>query len=179
MACVIAGVACFANGVLHHAAPASAQTGERQGLSKSPPSATAARDLSSPIFTALTPRYVTKPIADIRAGEEVVARDTTTGEMTTRKVLNAFRRVSTHLQILTVVDPATQETQTIETTDEHPFWVSQRGDWIKAKELNLGDQFDDASGGNAVLVASEYEPHPEGIAVFNFEDFQDHYVKDC
>ncbi len=81
MACVIAGVACFANGVLHQAAPELSKTGERQGLSNNAPNASATRDLSDPIFTSLTPRYVTKPIAEIKAGEEVVTRDTTTREM--------------------------------------------------------------------------------------------------
>ena len=176
--CVVAGVICFAQGFSHgSAAPADSQsTGERQDVS--PPSVIGSI-LANPRFTSLTPRYSTKRIADIEIGEDVVSRDPQSGEVTTKRVANVFRRVSDHLRILKVRNPETDELQTIETTNEHPFWVTSRADWIKAKDLNIGDDLDDVGGGHAILELTEYESHSDGIPVFNFEveDFHNYYVR--
>ena len=176
--CVVAGVMCFAQGFSHGSAEptVSQSTSERQGVS--PPSAFL-RDAVTPQFASITPRYVTKRIADIEIGEDVVSRDPQSGEVTTKRVANVFRRVSDHLRILKVRNPETDELQTIETTNEHPFWVTARGDWIKAKDLNIGDQLDDVDGGQAILESTEYESQSNGIPVFNFEveDFHNYYVR--
>ena len=176
--CVIAGVMCFAQGFSHGSvSPAVSQSaGERLGDSAS---SVHVRDAGTPQFASITPRYVTKRIADIEIGEDVVSRDPQSGEITTRRVLNSFHRVSDHLRILTVVNPVTKETQTIETTNEHPFWVGRRGDWIKAKDLDAGDQFDNSDGSHSILVETRVEFHPTGIDVYNFEveEFHNYYVR--
>lgn len=176
--CVIAGVMCFAQGFLHDSATptVSQSTGERQGIS---PSSAFIRDAGTLQFTSITPRYVTKRIADIEIGEDVVSRDPQSGDVTTKRVANVFRRVSDHLRILKVRNPETNELQIIETTNEHPFWVTARGDWIKAKNLSIGDQLDDVDGGHAILESTEYESHRDGIPVFNceVEDFHNYYVR--
>lgn len=57
--------------------------------------------------------------------------------------------------------------------------MTARGDWIKAKDLNIGDQLDDVDDGQALLESTEWESHPDGIPVFNFEveDFHNYYVR--
>jgi hypothetical protein len=178
--CLLAGVVCFAKGFSHNSAnhpeAVSAIPDERQGVSLPCPFI---RDAGKPQFTSLTPRYITKRIADLEVGEEVVAKDPESGEVTTKRVANVFRKVSDHLRILQVRNPLTNELQTIETTDDHPFWVSSLGRWIDAKDLKLGDRLDDVDGGTAILESTSRELHPEGIPVFNFEveDFHTYFVR--
>ena len=123
--CLLAGVVCFAKGYSSpsNSATAAITSGERQGVSP-PCRCSVADDTFQPQFTSLTPRYVTKRIADLEVGEEVVAKDPESGEVTTKRVANVFRKVSDHLRILQVRNPLTNELQTIETTDDHPFWVA-------------------------------------------------------
>ena len=176
--CVVAGVMCFAQGFSHgSAAPAVSQsTGERQGVS--PPSVIIPIR-ANPQFASLTPRYITKRIADIEVGEEVVAKDPDTGNMTTKTVANVFRKVSDHLRILQIRNPLTDELQTIETTDDHPFWVAGRSEWIDAKDLKLGDRLDGVDSSVAILESTRRELHPDGIPVFNFEveDYHTYFVR--
>ncbi|MBL8808773.1 MAG: hypothetical protein JNM43_01240 [Planctomycetaceae bacterium] len=177
--CMLAGVVCFAKGYSSPSNSTANVSGERQGVS--PPSASSAlmNAYAEPQFTSLTPRYVTKRIADLEVGEEVVAKDPESGEVTTKRVANVFRKVSDHLRILQVRNPQTNELQTIETTDDHPFWVAAIGQWIDAKDLKLGDRLDDVDGGTAILESTSRELHPEGIPVFNFEveDFHTYFVR--
>jgi hypothetical protein len=173
-------VVCFAKGYSSpsNSATAAITSGERQGVSP-PCRCSVADDTFQPQFTSLTPRYVTKRIADLEVGEEVVAKDPESGEVTTKRVANVFRKVSDHLRILQVRNPLTNELQTIETTDDHPFWVAALGQWIDAKDLKLGDRLDDVDGGTAILESTSRDLHPEGIPVFNFEveDFHTYFVR--
>ena len=88
------------------------------------------------------------------------------------------RCVSDHLQILKVRSPATGEFQRIETTDEHPFWVTDHG-WVKAADLKPGDELTDSENGTAIVLANTHEAHEEGIPVFNFEvaDLHTYHVR--
>jgi len=123
-------------------------------------------------------RFTTKKIEDLEAGDLVVARDPKTGEVRHKRVLRAFRRTSDHLRILEI-DSASGEKQRIETTDEHPFWVTGRG-FVNAGELQAGDKLDDTAGPNgAFVVTSIREEHPDGVEVCNFEveDFHTYFVR--
>lgn len=109
----------------------------------------------------------TKNIEDVVAGDMVMSRDEQSGEMVPRRVLRTFRNVSDHLRVLQI-QGADGTTQELHTTDGHPFWVEGRG-WVDAGELLPGVSFHQSDGQPAMLVGSEYEPHPEGVLIFNFE----------
>ncbi len=49
-----------------------------------------------------------------------------------------------------------------------------------AKDLKVGDQVTSPHGELQKLVATQYEPHPEGIAVYNFqvEGYHTYYVRE-
>jgi len=122
--------------------------------------------------------YSTKLIEDIAVGDLVMARDPKTGEVAQKRVVHAFRRTSDHLRILEI-ESTDGEVQRIETTDEHPFWVTGHG-FVNAGELQVGDQLDDAGGANgAIIVSSLRDDHPDGIQVCNFEveDFHTYFVR--
>ena len=76
----------------------------------------------------------TKPIEDVEIGDYVWATDPETGEAGPRRVVD------------TIVGGGTKELvdinivgSTITATDQHPFWVDDRGRWIDAGDLHAGD----------------------------------------
>jgi hypothetical protein len=85
-----------------------------------------------------------------------------------KPVLDAFARESGQLRLLTIATVDGSE-QTLRTTDEHPFWVEDRNEFVDAGELKIGDELTGPGGELQVVTASVYEPHPEGVAVFNIE----------
>jgi len=109
---------------------------------------------------------LTKPIEQIEPGDYVLSRDPETGEVSRKRVLEAFSRTTDHLRILEIRSAA-GEVQTVRTTDEHPFWVTGQG-FMAARELTVGDRIDQSDGAAATVVSTEYEPHPEGHPVYNF-----------
>jgi hypothetical protein len=119
---------------------------------------------------------LTKSIEDIVAGDMVMARDPETGEYGPKRVLETFRRTSDHLRLLTIRS-ADGEEQELRTTDEHPFWTAETG-WVSAGQLRPGQHVQQDDGAWATIVATVYEPHPEGITVYNFEveGFHTYYV---
>jgi hypothetical protein len=108
-----------------------------------------------------------KNIEDVRRDDLVLAKNPETGELAAKRVERNFERVTDHLRILRIRNADGTE-QTIETTNEHPFWVPSRG-WVNAGDLAPGDSVTHTDGLAAELIASTYEPHPEGIPVYNFE----------
>jgi hypothetical protein len=117
-----------------------------------------------------------KNIEDVRRDDLVLAKNPETGELAAKRVERNFERVTDHLRILRIRNADGTE-QTIETTNEHPFWVPGRG-WVNAGDLAIGDTVTHTDGLTAELVASTYEPHPEGIPVYNFEvaDLHNYFV---
>ena len=114
------------------------------------------------------PEYLTANIEDIEPGDTVLAMDPATGQVVERRVLNVFRRTTDRLRVLAIRDAA-GATQTLKTTDEHPFWVASLKDFKPAGQLRLGDQFLGPKGEVQTLVSTTVEQHPEGVPVYNFE----------
>ncbi|NQT12901.1 MAG: hypothetical protein HQ582_09130 [Planctomycetes bacterium] len=134
--------------------------------SSSPPSArlvsatgTAAPALSEPS---------TKDIDAIRVGELVLAQDPETGETCAKRVTQVFRHTADHVRVLKIAVAEGSGTQTIQTTDNHPFWVPGK-DWVDAGELCVGDPVLQSDGRTATITRTRREEHPQGIAVYNVE----------
>jgi hypothetical protein len=60
--------------------------------------------------------------AQATVGDCVLTQDVETGEVSLKEVTDTFVRTSGHLCYLTTIDEE-GDTQVIETTDAHPFWV--------------------------------------------------------
>ena len=123
---------------------------------------------------------VTKDIKDIKVGDYVLARDQFDAQdgVERRRVVRKFVKTADHLRIVRFRDDR-GNVETIQTTDEHPFWVEGIG-WLAAKDLRVGNEVDQPDGANAVVISSVREEHPEGITVYNFEVEGDHtyFVED-
>lgn len=97
----------------------------------------------------------------------MLTRDEASGEVCRRRVTRAFRHTQDHLRIVQIESEG-GGSQTIQTTDEHPFWVEGTG-WVEAAELAPGDRLVELDGTPARVVATRREAHPEGVPVFNIE----------
>lgn len=117
-----------------------------------------------------------KNIEDVRVGDLVLAKDEETGQLVPKRVSRLFPNVANHLRVLTL-RTADGKRQVIKTTNEHPFYVKAHG-WVEAQHLAAGAQLVQSNQQLATLVESRFEPHPEGVEVYNFEveDAHNYYV---
>jgi len=125
------------------------------------------------------PEFVTKNIEDIEVGDFVLARDEFGNEIGLRRVVEVYRRTSDHLRILRF-EANDGSQQTLETTDEHPFWIVGDETFTEAKDLKVGDQVTSPHGELQTLIDTYDEPKPEGVPVFNFqvEGYHTYYVRE-
>jgi hypothetical protein len=146
--------------------------------------------------------YVTTNIENIKVGDYVLAQDVETGEVSLKEVTDTFVRTSDHLRYLTTIDEE-GDTQTIETTDGHPFWVvtdnpdlsraagdfvvengtilyhenltvTEHGYYVEAKDLKVGDVFIGANGELTTLTDTYREEFSNGVTVYNFTVADNH-----
>nr|WP_157529131.1 RHS repeat-associated core domain-containing protein [Kibdelosporangium sp. MJ126-NF4] len=82
----------------------------------------------------------TKPIAEVKVGEEVLAADPQSGTSAPRTVTAVW----SHHDV--VVDLTTQDGAKVATTEDHPFWNATDRQWQRADELDAGDSLTTASG---------------------------------
>ncbi|MFF5076327.1 polymorphic toxin-type HINT domain-containing protein [Actinoplanes sp. NPDC000266] len=80
----------------------------------------------------------TKPIAEVREGDEVLATDPETGETASKEVTALHINADTELTDLTI-KLADGRNVIVHTTEEHPFWSQDRREWIEAGDLAPGE----------------------------------------
>jgi hypothetical protein len=138
------------------------------------PSAVGVATISSE-RTDRSTQFCTKPIEAIQEGDEVLACDPETGRLAWKRATAAFQRQTNHLQIIEVATAG--ETQELRTTDEHPFWVPDRG-WCEARWLQVGDRLLLADGALGTVASHRRQEHPDPVPVFNFtvEDYHTYFV---
>lgn len=82
-------------------------------------------------------------------GDQVMATDPQTGDKRPRTVKTLIRNTGPHLMVAVGTNKAGAEnttSDTIDATDNHPFWVQSRGEWVVAIELQPGDILLDEQG---------------------------------
>jgi hypothetical protein len=84
----------------------------------------------------------TKPIADIKEGDQVLATDPETGETGPRTA----KPVPVHDD--TMLDLVTQDGAKITTTEDHPFYSETDRQWKRADQLDSDDILRTATGGS-------------------------------
>ncbi len=107
-----------------------------------------------------------KPIEDVRPGDQVWAKNLTTGKNELRPVTGLFQKKSTTLMTITLASGAT-----VVVTQEHPFMVEGEG-WVLSRDLLVGDRLAQRDAGTAVIAAIDIRSG--GQTVYNFEVFGDH-----
>lgn len=125
-------------------------------------------DSRKPITPKAKPRYVTKNIEDIQVGDYVLSREEHGDKIALRRVVEVYRRTSLHLRHLTF-ESEDGTTQSLQTTDEHPFWNVTKHSWIEAGHFVVGDCVTTPHGYEQRLIATDRSEHPAGVSVFNFQ----------
>ena len=96
----------------------------------------------------------TKPIRDVKVGDEVLATDPATGDSSAEPVTAVHNNEDTELVDVTVTDQATGETTTLHTTAHHPFWNADKREWVDAEDLTVGTHLQDAHGRATQMVTA-------------------------
>ena len=105
-------------------------------------------------------------IEDIEVGDYVLAEDTVTGEQCYKEVLKVHVTQTTKLVHVTTTDDDSDTT--INTTDNHPFYVEGKG-WVPAIELEAGDILRTADGSVEVVKEVSIEYLDEAVLIYNLE----------
>jgi RHS repeat-associated protein len=117
----------------------------------------------TPCFTAgtlIATELGLRPIETLKAGDKVWAIGQGTAEVALKPITQTFSNEVSELVVLTIGN------ETIETTQEHPFWVKDEG-WIRAADLRPGDELLTPSG--TWLAINSAEQCNERGTIYNFE----------
>jgi hypothetical protein len=110
-----------------------------------------------------------KPIEQIKAGNQVISRDTATGATAPREVLSTSKRTVTELIVVELADAATGKVvETVRATPEHPVFVDGTG-WTPLEKVGVGTSIVTRAGPDLIVRSVTRERRPEGVAVYNFE----------
>lgn len=116
-----------------------------------------------------------KNIEDIEVGDKVLSKDenNSDGELAYKEVTGLYRNQRDDIIKLYVGE------QIIETTNNHPFWVEEKG-WVFADELQARDKLQKADGSNLTIDKVEFIKLEEKVTVYNFTvaDYHTYYVTD-
>ncbi len=106
-----------------------------------------------------------------------LAREEFGSQVKLQRIEETFHRVSDHLRELTFTDGAGR-TQTIKTTDEHPFWIVEQNKFVNAAELAIGTTVTGPHGEHQTLTATRREMYLSGVPVYNFRvaEFHTYFV---
>ena len=112
-----------------------------------------------------------KAIENIKSGDYVLSKNTDTGEIAFKKVVQTFVRESDELIHIHV------NGEIITTTPEHPFYTPKQG-WTEAIQLRAGDILLLSNGEYVVVEKIQHEILETPVTVYNFEveDFHTYYV---
>ncbi|WP_018756419.1 polymorphic toxin-type HINT domain-containing protein [Paenibacillus terrigena] len=110
-----------------------------------------------------------KPIEEIEVGDKVLAKDDDTGEIAYKEVEWLFHRDVEETYNITVGG------EVITTTDEHPFWIVGK-DWVKSKDLVVGDVLTTSDGKELAIEKIEVKKEHRTVYNFKVKDFHTYFV---
>ncbi|GGM58487.1 hypothetical protein GCM10012275_32150 [Longimycelium tulufanense] len=128
----------------------------------------------APTVPVLMADGTTKPIKDIAVGDQVTATDPTTRQTAARAVTRVIVGQGVKQMVSVAVDGPNRGT--IEVTARHPFWVTERGQWIDAQDIRAGEHLQTVTGDH--VVATSTTRHTEVMKVYNLtvEGIHTYYV---
>ncbi|MFE4656516.1 polymorphic toxin-type HINT domain-containing protein [Streptomyces hydrogenans] len=139
-----------------------------------------------PIRNSFTPEThvlladgTSKPIKDLKPGDQVMATDEKTGETTGKNVAATIvGDGEKHLVRITVDTDGDKGTATapITATDGHPFWVPALSKWIDAKDLKPGQWLRTSAGTHVQVTAVQAWTQTANVRNLTVADFHTYYV---
>lgn len=121
----------------------------------------------------------TKPIEDIKAGDEVLATDPETGETRVKTVVVPLKDTAEKTLVRVTIDTDGElgdETEQIVATAGHPFWVPQLGEWLEATDLIVGQTLSTGSGAEVRIAAVKRWTEHATVHNLNVADLHTYYV---
>jgi RHS repeat-associated protein len=115
-----------------------------------------------------------KAIEQLKIGDMVWARDEKTGLTALKPVTQMFVTAAKPIFAL-VTQLADGSQETIEVTDNHPYWVIGQG-WVDSGKLLPGMQIENFAKGQLVVVSLTAMPHNEVTYNFTVGDFHTYFV---
>src|SRR5262249_49741691 len=103
------------------------------------------------------------PIEEIQTGDYVLAIDEKSGAASFREGIGTSATPGAALLDVAIIT-AEGEERRIRTTDEHPFWVDEKG-WRRADQLQPGDMLNAAGSTYAIVLGLTFQS--ERATVYN------------
>lgn len=113
----------------------------------------------------------TKPIADVRVGDMVMATDPETGEHGPRQVTDTI--IGDGIKELVDIEI---DGDVITATDRHPFWVDDDGRWVDAEGLERGDVLLLANGDTVTVDAVRARTEVRQVHNLTVDGIHTYYV---
>ncbi|MFJ4023051.1 polymorphic toxin-type HINT domain-containing protein, partial [Streptomyces hydrogenans] len=139
-----------------------------------------------PIRNSFTPEThvlladgTSKPIKDLKPGDQVMATDEITGETTGKNVAATITGDGEkHLVRVTVDTDGDKGTATapITATDGHPFWIPALKKWVDAKDLKPGQWLRTSAGTHVQITAVQAWTQTASVRNLTVADFHTYYV---
>jgi len=110
-------------------------------------------------------------IEEINVGDRVLSKNEETREISYKEVTHLYRNEKNIIYEISVGN------QTIETTDNHPFWVENKG-WVLAADLKVGDKLQQSNGNTLTIDKINIVEYKEAVRVYNFTvaDYNTYFV---
>jgi RHS repeat-associated protein len=119
-----------------------------------------------------------KPIAEIKPGEKVLATDPETGRteerVVTASIVGEGQKNLTDVAVDTDGDGTADDT--ITATDGHPFWVAGANQWRDAGDLRPGDMLRTAAGTYVQITAVEQRTAAQRVHNLTVDGLHTYYV---
>jgi RHS repeat-associated protein len=115
-----------------------------------------------------------RPIEELDIGDLVLAKDVESGEIAYKEITDLIRR---HDRIIwkVVVETEDKQTEVFETTDDHPWWIPERG-WVTIEELSSGDIATTADGDPATIISVTETSRLDATYNITVADFETYFV---
>lgn len=114
-----------------------------------------------------------KPIESIELGQLVASKNTDTGEKAYKPVTHLFKKLRPIFELK--VQTLLGEEKLIETTEDHPFFVTGKG-WINAQHLVVGDVIESNKKGNVIVVVARQTTRVATTYNLEVADFHTYYA---
>jgi RHS repeat-associated protein len=117
----------------------------------------------------------TKPIKDIKIGDNVLATNPETGHTAPKPVTVLHLNLETNLTDLTIT-LADGTTAVLHTTTEHPFWNATQQNWTDASQLTPGQLLHTPTGATARVTTVQPFNQPATMHNLTIADLHTYYV---
>ncbi|GAA4593682.1 hypothetical protein GCM10023194_58560 [Planotetraspora phitsanulokensis] len=122
----------------------------------------------------------TKDIDKVELGDKVLATDAETGKTEAKPVTDLIKGEGDKNLVEITVDTDGKKggkTGKITATDGHPFWVSELGEWVDAKDLKAGMWLRTSSGTYVQITAiKKWTAHHQRVHNLTIADLHTYYV---